>query len=71
MNATASASPAPQPRSLIGTWRRFGPFGPVYEIVAIGGTTSQGHATMRVRVIETGEEIEYRLADILDDPRER
>ena len=26
---------------------------------------------MRVRVVETGEELDYRLADILDDPRER
>ncbi|MBV9116383.1 MAG: DUF5397 family protein [Acetobacteraceae bacterium] len=26
---------------------------------------------MRVRVIESGEEVDYRLADILDDPRER
>jgi hypothetical protein len=25
-----------QPRSLIGTWRRFGPAGPAYEVIAIG-----------------------------------
>jgi hypothetical protein len=26
---------------------------------------------MRVRVVETGEEVDYRLTDILDDPLER
>jgi len=26
---------------------------------------------MRIRVVETGEEVDYRLAEILDDPRER
>lgn len=26
---------------------------------------------MRVRVVESGEELDYRFADILDDPKER
>ena len=26
---------------------------------------------MRVKVVETGEEVDYKLTDILDDPRER
>ena len=34
----ANPSALPEPRSLIGTWRRFGPIGPVYEIV---GTRKQ------------------------------
>jgi hypothetical protein len=38
---------------LLGTWRRFGAVGPVYEI------------------IDSGEEVSYRLTEILDDPRER
>ena len=60
-----------EPEQLVGTWRRFGPVGPVYEIVAAGKPLPDGDRMMRVRVIESGEEVDYRLADILDDPRER
>ena len=60
-----------EPRSLIGTWRRFGLAGPVYEIIAEGKRLPAGDETLRIRVIETGEELEYKLADILDDPKER
>jgi hypothetical protein len=61
----------PQPQSLVGTWRRFGAVGPVYEIIAAGDELPGGDRLMRVRVVETGEELDYRLAEILDDPRER
>ena len=60
-----------EPEQLVGTWRRFGPVGPVYEIVEAGRTLPDGDRMMRVRVIESGEEVDYRLADILDDLRER
>ncbi len=59
------------PQNLIGTWRRFGSFGPVYEIVAEGQKLPEGDETLRIRVIETGEELDYKLVDILDDPKER
>jgi hypothetical protein len=61
----------PQPATLVGTWRRFGAAGPVYEIIGIGSELPGGDRLMRVRVVETGEEVDYRLAEILDDPRER
>ena len=54
-------------RSLIGTWRRFGPTGPAYEVVATGSVTATGDQLMRVRVLETGEELDYPLRDILHD----
>ena len=60
-----------EPQTLIGTWRRFGLSGPVYEIVSAGETLPTGDETLRVRVVETGEELDYRLADVLDDPKER
>jgi hypothetical protein len=60
-----------EPRSLIGTWRRFGPVGPVYEIIGTGGELSDGDVMMKVRVLESGEEADYRLTHILDDPKER
>jgi len=59
------------PQNLIGTWRRFGLFGPVYEIVAEGQKLPEGEETLRIRVIETGEELDYKLVDVLDDPKER
>ena len=61
----------PQPANLIGTWRRFGSVGPIYEIICTGDELPGGDRRMRVRVVETGEELDYRLAEILDDPRER
>lgn len=70
MNDMAPAS-YPKPQSLIGTWRRFGQVGPVYEIVSVGDSLPNGDRVMKVRVLETSEEVDYRLADILDDPRER
>ena len=60
-----------EPQYLIGTWRRFGLSGPVYEIIAEGKKLPAGDETLRIRVVETGEELDYKLADILDDPRER
>ncbi len=67
------AKPAalPEPRSLIGSWRRFGAVGPVYEIVGVTEPKAADRPRMRVRVLETGEELDYPLAEILDDPRER
>jgi Family of unknown function (DUF5397) len=43
----------------------------VYEIIAAGDALPDGDRMMRVRVIESGEEVDYRFTDILDDPRKR
>jgi len=59
-----------EPQTLVGTWRRFGPIGPVYEIIGAGRETNNDQI-MRVRIVETGEEADYPLASIIDDPRER
>jgi Family of unknown function (DUF5397) len=61
----------PQPAKLVGTWRRSGVAGSVYEMIGTGDELPVGDRLMRVRVVETGEELEYRLAEILDDPRDR
>ena len=61
----------PSPQTLVGTWRRFGPIGPVYEIIAAGDELPDGDRLMRIRVLESGEEADYRFTDILDDPLER
>ena len=67
----ASFSELPtSPASLIGTWRRFGIVGPVYEITAVDHQLADGDWMMRVRVLETGEEVGYKLTHVVDDPRE-
>lgn len=59
------------PEGIIGTWRRFGVTGPVYEIVGKERDLPNGDTLMKVLIVETGEEVEYKLTDILDDPAER
>lgn len=61
----------PNPDRLVGTWRRFGAAGPVYEIIAAGVGLAGGDRLMRVRVVESDEELDYRFSEILDDPLER
>ena len=71
---SASAIPSSEvlpPAPLIGTWRRFGDVGPVYEIVAVGMAEPDGAPAMRIRVVETGEELDYPVRALLDDPSER
>ncbi len=46
---------------LLETWRRFGAVGPVYEIIAAGQILPDGDRLMRIRVVESGEEVDYRL----------
>jgi len=60
-----------EPNSLIGPWRRFGALGPVYEVIGQGTTNSEGERVMRIHVVESGEELDYRLTDLLDDPKDR
>ncbi len=55
---------------LIGTFRRFGQFGPPYEVLGPGSSDKSGKPRMRVRLIETGEEAEYGVGHILTDPVE-
>jgi hypothetical protein len=59
------------PADFVGTWRRFGAVGPVYEIIGQDRELANGDWLMRIRVLESGEEVDYKLTDILDDPKER
>ena len=70
-HTSANSSVLLNPTSLVGTWRRFGLVGPVYEIIKAGDELPDGDRMMRVRVVESGEEVDYRFTAILDDPRER
>ena len=55
---------------LVGTFRRFGLFGPTYEVLGAGTPGASGEARLRVRVLESGEELDYGLERIVADPVE-
>jgi len=51
------------PPALVGTVRRFGPHGVLYEVIKI-----LDDQRALIRVIETGEETPYELSKISADP---
>jgi hypothetical protein len=53
---------------ILGSFRTFGRLGPVYEILDIAGPETGADVNVRIRVIESGEELEYPLAAAMDDP---
>ncbi len=58
-----------QPLALpIGRFRRFGAVGPAYQITDVIGERPDGDVLLRIRVLESGEEAEYRLSQAKDDP---
>jgi hypothetical protein len=57
-----------EPHSLVGSWRRFGEAGPSYEVIDIGGFTADGtDRAIRIRLAETGEEVDYTLNRAVND----
>jgi Family of unknown function (DUF5397) len=52
----------PSLRDLVGTFRRFGPYGTAYEVLEI----HDERAT--IRVVGSGETLEYPLEKLLADP---
>jgi hypothetical protein len=53
----------PIPPALVGTVRRFGPHGVLYEVIKV-----LDDSRALIRVIDTGEETPYSLDKILADP---
>jgi len=50
--------------------RRFGLEGPPYEVVGPTATGADGRARILVRVLESGEELDYPVDDLVSDPCE-
>jgi hypothetical protein len=48
---------------LIGTYRTFGADGPAYQVLS-----KRDGQTVRVRVLESGEEVDYPVPQALADP---
>lgn len=53
---------------LVGTFRRFGNHGPVYEVVSIRAGQTGTNVLALIRVVESGEELDYSIREIMDDP---
>lgn len=54
--------------ALIGSVRRFGLVGPPYEITGIAAPSASGEPQMRIHLLESGEDADYPVGDILRDP---
>jgi hypothetical protein len=70
MQSNSDVAQLPRAVNLIGTWRRLGAGGPIYDTICAEHALPDDDRLMRIRVIETGEEGEHPLAEILEDPRE-
>lgn len=56
----------PEPE-LIGHIKRFGAFGPAYEIMSVARKLASDWM-LKIRLIETSEEMEYKYSHAKDDP---
>ena len=63
---TAHSFPAPD---LLGGFKTFGVFGPAYQVIKPIRELGDGDWIVLVRVIETGEETEYRYSHLINDPK--
>ena len=55
---------------LVGSIRRFGLEGPPYEVIGPAASGADGKARMHVRVLESGEELDYPVESLVADPCE-
>jgi hypothetical protein len=52
----------------VGKIKSFGPFGPKYEVREPLRALDDGDWLIAIRMVETGEQTEYRLSRLLQDP---
>ncbi len=55
--------PTPVPADLVGSYRSFGEFGPVYQVT--GRVNGQ---KVHVVLVQTGEELDYPIEQAIQDP---
>ena len=67
MNAVQALPPSVP----VGKIKSFGVFGPKYEIGQLLRPLADGDWMVRIKMVETGEEAEYRYTHLLDDPEAR
>lgn len=54
--------------ALVGSIRRFGLVGPPYEVVGPATPSASGEAQMRIHLLESNEEVDYPVNEIVRDP---
>jgi hypothetical protein len=62
-----SDSPTPSVVVPVGTIKRFGEYGPIYEVLGPAPRSERGEM-VAIRVIPSGEELDYSLQHMLADP---
>ena len=60
--------PKSAPNLPIGKIKTFGKDGPYYEITGIGHQGDNGEWMIPIRVVESGEELDYRYSRLALDP---
>ena len=60
---TVTTPPVP-----VGEIKRFGPFGPKYEVGRALHQLDDGDWMVEITLVESGEKVEYRLTHLSDDP---
>ena len=55
------------PTELIGHFKTFGYFGPVYEVLSLLDSYAI-EPMLHIRIIETGEETDYPVRQAIEDP---
>ena len=53
---------------IVGSFRTFGPRGPVYEVLGLTGEATGSNVMLAIRVVTSGETLDYPLADAMSDP---
>lgn len=56
------------PAALLHTFRRFGEYGPVYQIVDVREVADAVRPALTIKVIATGEVVRYDVGRALADP---
>ncbi|MDP4027501.1 MAG: DUF5397 family protein [Gallionella sp.] len=59
------------PTVAVGKIKSFGAFGPKYEVGQLLRQLDDGDWMVCIKMVETGEETEYRYTHLLDDPEGR
>ncbi len=57
-----------KPTVQIGQVRTFGRLGPKYQVTGNGHTSKDGEWVVPIRVVESGEELDYRYSRFTLDP---
>lgn len=54
--------------AVIGSFRTFGGLGPIYEVLRAVEPATGDNVMLHIRVVESGEELDYPLSDAVNDP---